>query len=113
MIAQSGDGGVNPTPTGIGESMSLQQSEERFRLLVESVKDYAIFILDPTGHVQTWNIGAERIKGYAAPEIIGQHFSAFYPPDAVQRGWPAHELKVARKVGRFEDEGWRAGRPER
>jgi PAS domain S-box-containing protein len=80
---------------------------ELFRLLVENVTDYAIFVLDPQGHVATWNPGAKRIKGYAADEIIGQHFSRFYPQEAIDRGWPAHELEVARKEGRFEDEGWR------
>ena len=75
--------------------------------MVESAKDYAIFMLDPQGHVATWNAGAERIKGYAADEIIGQHFSTFYPQEALDRGWPAHELKVAAAEGRFEDEGWR------
>ena len=86
---------------------SLRQSEERFRLLVEAVKDYAIFMLDPQGIVLSWNDGAERIKGWSAAEIIGQHFSRFYPKDALERGWPQHELAVARREGRFEDEGWR------
>jgi PAS domain S-box-containing protein len=85
----------------------LQQREERFRLLVESVRDYAIFMLDPGGHVLTWNAGAQRFKGYQAHEIIGQHFSRFYPPEALARGLPAHELEVASKTGAFEDEGWR------
>jgi PAS domain S-box-containing protein len=85
----------------------LRLSEERFRLMVEGVKDNAIFMLDRQGNVLTWNAGAERIKGYTAGEIIGRHFSAFYPPDVVERGWPAHELKVAAETGRFEDEGWR------
>ena len=85
----------------------LRQSEERFRLLVEGVRDYAIFMLDPDGHVLTWNAGAERFKGYRADEIIGTHFSRFYPPEALARGLPAHELEVAARVGSFEDEGWR------
>jgi PAS domain S-box-containing protein len=85
----------------------LRQSEERFKLLVESVRDYAIFMLDPEGHVLTWNAGAERFKGYKADEIIGQHFSRFYPPEALSSGLPAHELDVASKTGVFEDEGWR------
>ena len=85
----------------------LRQSEQQFRLLVEGVKDYAIFMLDPDGYITSWNAGAERIKGYTADEIIGQHFSRFYPPDAIARDWPAYELKMARKEGRFEDEGWR------
>ncbi len=86
---------------------NLRQSEERFKLLVESVRDYAIFMLDPNGHVLTWNAGAERFKGYRAQEIIGQHFSRFYPPEALARGLPEHELQVAGKTGVFEDEGWR------
>ena len=85
----------------------LQHNEERFRLLVESVRDYAIFMLDPEGRVVTWNAGAERFKGYRAHEIIGQHFSRFYPPEALARGLPAHELEVAQATGTFEDEGWR------
>jgi hypothetical protein len=86
---------------------NLRQSEERFRLLVDSVRDYAIFMLDPEGHVLTWNAGAERIKGYRAAEIIGCHFSRFYPPEALARGLPDHELEEAQRVGSFEDEGWR------
>ena len=86
---------------------NLRQSEERFKLLVESVRDYAIFMLDPQGHVLTWNAGATRFKGYRAEEIIGQHFSRFYPPEEVARGLPEHELQVAAKQGAFEDEGWR------
>jgi PAS domain S-box-containing protein len=86
---------------------SLRQSEERFRLMVEAVADYAIFMLDPQGRVTSWNQGAQRIKGYTAAEILGQHFSRFYPPEKVATGWPEHELAAARAVGRFEDEGWR------
>lgn len=82
-------------------------SEDSFRQLVESAKDYAIVMLDPTGHVASWNAGAERFKGYRAEEIIGKHFSCFYPPEAIERGRPDQELKTAAKEGRFEDEGWR------
>ncbi len=85
----------------------LHQSEERFRLLVEGVRDYAIFMLDPDGYVLTWNAGAERFKGYRADEIVGSHFSRFYPPEALARNLPAHELETAARVGSFEDEGWR------
>ena len=86
---------------------NLRQSEERFRLLVESVRDYAIFMLDPQGHVLTWNAGAERFKGYKSHEIIGEHFSRFYPPEALARRLPQHELEVAQATGAYEDEGWR------
>jgi PAS domain S-box-containing protein len=85
----------------------LQQSEERFRLLVDAVQDYAIFMLDPDGRVINWNSGAKRIKGYESAEIIGKHFSCFYPEDDLRNGKPAWELEVAAKEGRFEDEGWR------
>ena len=86
---------------------ALRRSEERFRLLVEGVDDYAIFMLDPNGYVMTWNSGAQRIKGYSADEIIGQHFSKFYPSDALEGGWPEHELQVATETGRFVEDGWR------
>jgi PAS domain S-box-containing protein len=85
----------------------LRQSEERLRLLIASVKDYAIFILDPTGHVASWNPGAERLKGYSAGEIIGQHFSRFYPAEDIRAGKCEMELARATETGRFEDEGWR------
>jgi PAS domain S-box-containing protein len=85
----------------------LRQSEERFRLLVSEVTDYAILMLDPEGRVATWNAGAERIKGYRSEEIIGQHFSRFYTTEDLERGKPARGLKVAAEQGRFIDEGWR------
>jgi PAS domain S-box-containing protein len=87
--------------------IDVRQSEERFRLLVAGVKDYAIFMLDPQGIVATWNAGAEFIKGYTASEIIGSHFSRFYPQDAIARQLPETELRGATMQGRFEDEGWR------
>ena len=80
---------------------------EEFRLLVESVKDYAIFLLDPDGHVMSWNAGAERIKGYAANEILGQHFSRFYEPEDQATARPARALAMAARDGRFEGYGWR------
>ena len=85
----------------------LRQSDEIFRLLVESVKDYAIFLLEPNGNVATWNQGAERIKGYKAHEIIGRHFSQFYPKEARESRWPDRELEIASQQGRFVDEGLR------
>ena len=81
--------------------------EHRFRLLVDSVVDYAIFMLAPDGTVLTWNAGAERLKGYTAKEIIGRRFDLFYPPEAIAEGWPQHELEVAAEEGRYEEEGWR------
>ncbi|HEY7060223.1 MAG TPA: ATP-binding protein [Chloroflexota bacterium] len=78
-----------------------------FHLLVESVRDYAIFLLDPQGHIRSWNAGAQRIKGYTADEIIGKHFSIFYQPPEVRSGKPPYELQVAAEEGRYEEEGWR------
>ncbi len=78
-----------------------------FRLLVEHVKDYAIFMLDPDGRVMSWNDGAERIKGYRADEIIGKHFSIFYTPDDVRRGHPLEVLRAAELEGRYAEEAWR------
>ena len=84
----------------------LRQSEERFRLMIENVSDYAIFMLNPEGRVASWNNGARRIKGYTAEEIIGRHFSVFYPADANAAGLPAKLLAMALKDGRVEDLGW-------
>ena len=86
---------------------TLQDSEENFRLLLEGVKDYAVFMLDPFGRVVTWNPGAERIKGYRAEQIIGQHFSRFYTQEDIESGKPDRELKIAAAEGRLEDDGWR------
>lgn len=82
-------------------------SLESYRTLVESIGDYAIFMLDRDGYIRSWNLGAEKIKGYTGPEIIGKHFSQFYTADALRRDWPAFELRMAERDGRFEDEGWR------
>src|SRR3984885_969678 len=108
------DGAINglvTTVRGVTErnrmEEDLRQSEERFRLMVEGVTDYAIFMLDIDGHVTSWNRGAERIKGYKASEIIGKHFSLFYPPEDVASGKPERELKLAAEQGHCEDEGWR------
>jgi len=85
----------------------LQQSEERYRSLVEQVTDYGIFMLDEKGKIASWNEGARRIKGYNADEIIGKYFAIFYPEEDILNGKPAYELKVARAEGKFEEEGWR------
>ena len=85
----------------------LAESERRFRMMVESVVDYAIFMLDPGGHVASWNPGAERIKGYSPADIIGEHFSRFYPPEEIAKGKPQWELEVAAREGRIAEEGWR------
>jgi PAS domain S-box-containing protein len=81
--------------------------DQRLHLLFDAVVDYGIFVLDTTGHVMSWNIGAQKLKGYTRDEILGRHFSIFYPPDAIAAGWPDEELRRARLLGRFEDEGWR------
>jgi two-component system, sensor histidine kinase and response regulator len=86
---------------------SLHTSEEHFRLFVDSVSDYALLMLDPGGHVISWNSGAERIKGYKAEEIIGKHFSCFYLPEDIAKGHPDEELRIATMEGRYAEEGWR------
>lgn len=85
----------------------LRRSEERFRLLIEGIRDYAVYMLDPSGRVSTWNPGAEKIKGYRAAEIVGRHYSTFFRPEDVEAGRPEAELTIARTVGRFEEEAWR------
>jgi PAS domain S-box-containing protein len=85
----------------------MDSSEHQFRLLVESVIDYAIFLLDVDGNIVSWNPGAERIKGYSASDIIGKHFSIFYTPEDIVRNHPMEELKIAIREGRYEEEGWR------
>ncbi|MFL5618901.1 MAG: PAS domain-containing sensor histidine kinase [Gemmatimonadaceae bacterium] len=85
----------------------VSQAAGLYQLVVESVRDYAIFVLDPEGRVCSWNEGARRIKGYEAQEILGRHFSVFYPEETRSAGFPDYELEVARAEGRFEDEGWR------
>jgi PAS domain S-box-containing protein len=89
------------------QQKALHQIDQQLRLLVEAVHDYAIFMLDPDGRVKSWNRGAQRIKGYKATEIIGKHFSVFYPPDDISDGKPQRELEIAIRDGRLEDEGWR------
>ncbi len=93
--------GRPPSPTPAPERHDI------FRTLVETISDYAIFLLDTDGTVTSWNRGAQRIKGYDASEIIGSHFSRFYTEDAIARGWPQKELQLARRHGRVEDNGWR------
>jgi PAS domain S-box-containing protein len=90
-----------------GAEEELRRSEERFRLLVETVQDYAIFMLDVDGHIASWNAGAQRIKGYRAEDIIGQHFRVFYPPEKQEERHPEHELEWALRDGHYEEEGWR------
>ena len=85
----------------------LDDVEKLYRLLVESVTDFAIFLLDPTGIIRSWNPGAERLKGYVESEIVGKHFSTFYTSEDLKAAKPEHELQVAAQVGRVEDEGWR------
>lgn len=101
-----------PKLSVVGRSAAESQepvspSDDIFRVLVESVQDYAILLLDPKGIITTWNLGAERINGYKADEIIGHHFSKFYTSEAKESGWPDRELELATSQGRFTDEGWR------
>src|SRR5207247_8550317 len=86
---------------------AMRQTEERLRLMVESVKDHAILMLDREGRVISWNAGAERIKGYRADEILGRHYSQFYPPEDVAQGTPEWELARSVRDGQLEDGGWR------
>ena len=109
-INKPGKGGPRGGPAAretSAEDEPAHEPVELYRLLVESVRDYAIFALDPTGHILTWNPGAQRFKGYKAEEIIGRHFSVFYPQSEIDKGVPPMELRVATAEGRFEDEGWR------
>lgn len=90
----------------------LQRSEQRFRLLVEGVRDYAIFMLTPDGRVASWNSGAQQIKGYQTAEILGKHFSCFYTAEDIKQGKPKLGLKIAATTGRYEEEGWRVRQDE-
>ena len=104
---------TSPDAQGAFDSVRPERADEPaelYRLLVASVRDYAIFALDARGHVLTWNAGAAHLKGYQAHEIIGRHFSTFYPPEDIAAGKPEMELVVAARDGRFEDEGWRLRR---
>ena len=111
QVGENRQVGVNLVVDDITErkraEQALMESEDRFRYLVDGVKDYAIFMLDPDGRVMTWNNGAERIKGYCAQEILGQHFSLLYEQSDILRGKPAHGLQAAAAAGQFENEGWR------
>jgi PAS domain S-box-containing protein len=111
-LAASADAQREPLDDGAADTQRTRarkgmEGEAMFRLLVASVVDYAIFMLDPSGCVTTWNPGAERLKGYSASEIIGQHFSTFYPEEDIRAGKCEYELAMAVEEGRFEDEGWR------
>src|SRR5437870_5411798 len=97
QLAAGSDAGSDPT-------------DAQFRLLVESVADYAIYLLDTSGRVMSWNTGAERIKGYTAADILGQHFSVFYPPEDRAAGRPEAMLDQAAKEGRMSAQGWRLRR---
>src|SRR5215813_4567169 len=89
------------------QQRDLFESERSFRLLVEGVADYALYMLDPSGIITSWNSGGQRIKGYSADEILGQHFSRFYTETDRANGRPARALRIAREQGRYEEEGWR------
>ncbi len=89
------------------KQLAVNESDERFRLLIDSTRDYAIFMLDPNGLIMSWNAGAERIKGYTHDEIVGRHFSIFYPEEDKAAGKPDRELEIAVATGKYEAEGWR------
>ncbi|HEX2188655.1 MAG TPA: ATP-binding protein [Longimicrobiaceae bacterium] len=104
---------MSPAPETSGAPPAARPGSagpELYRLLVDQVRDYAIFALDRDGHILTWNAGAQRLKGYPAEEILGRHFSVFYPAEDLTWDKPGHELGVASREGRFEDEGWRLRR---
>ena len=107
ILPPSGEGAVRQGPDGVHPPADHGDVAELYRLLVETVVDYAIFVLDATGHIRSWNPGAERLKGYRADEIIGKHFSIFYPEVDLRAGKPQRELEIASATGRVEDEGWR------
>src|SRR5579883_1833141 len=106
---ESGHANTPPSSASPGNIASgkLLGTEEQFRLLVDSVVDYAIFLLDTQGRIVTWNRGAQRIKGYNANEIIGRHFSTFYTPEDIARDHPSEVLAAALRDGHYEEEGWR------
>ena len=109
--SQSGDTPTEGTPiipiSNTGLADAIKHGGRIYQFMVDAVRDYAIFMLDPNGHVASWNRGAERIKGYTADEIIGQHFSVFYPQSALEINHPQHELEIASREGRFEEEAIR------
>ncbi len=107
LLESHGRASAAPARTETSPSVALEPSEERFQLLVESVRDYAILMLDPSGRIASWNAGAERIKGYKAEQIIGKHFRIFYGAEAIAAGQPERELEIATREGRYEEEGWR------
>lgn len=106
-VSDPSAGGMSEKRQRERAEQGLLESEERYRMLIEQVQDYAIFMLDPLGRVVSWNAGAELIKGYTAAEIIGQNFSLFYPPDELAHGTPEEVLRIASLTGRHEAEGWR------
>ncbi|MBP0588635.1 PAS domain S-box protein [Paraburkholderia sp. LEh10] len=101
---------IEPSRIAHATSISDVPLEDRYALLIEAVHDYAIFMLDPSGNVSSWNPGAQRIKGYSHDEIVGRHFSTFYTEEDIAAGKPARELEIAAAEGRVEDEGWRVRR---
>lgn len=98
---------IHDLSEGRAAKEALRRSQEQFRLLVQSVTDYAIYMLDHRGRITNWNLGAQRIKGYLPEEVIGRHFSCFYTPEDREAGEPARGLAAAEREGRFEKEGWR------
>src|SRR5690349_23860462 len=99
---------INAMPNRSDDSEdSLKESNDRLRLLVDGVTDYAIYMLDPAGRIMSWNTGAQNVKGYSKNEVIGQHFSLFFPAEDIKRGKPATILGIAAREGKYQEEGWR------
>ena len=98
---------TNSRPERLGRHDASLTADGRYRLLVEGISDYAIYLLSPEGTVTSWNRGAERFKGYTADEIIGRHFSEFYTPEDRKNGNPERALEIAAREGKYESEGWR------
>jgi PAS domain S-box-containing protein len=106
-MVKKDDNSTLPVPPTGKPTAPQQVSDELFRVMVQQVKEYAVFMLDPEGYILTWNAGAELIKGYHAEEIIGKHFSIFYPKEEIKAGTPRRELEVAKSVGGLDVQGWR------
>jgi PAS domain S-box-containing protein len=108
MAAAAGRSMERRDRSGRKLAQALQESQEQYRMLLDGIQDYAIFMMDPQGQILSWNAGAERIKGYTAEEIVGRNFSCFFPPEQIERGRPMEILRLTAAIGRHEEQGMRA-----